>query len=294
MRERAGSAVMWPRCALHALVSAMAPRFAPSSAISRMHCVPNPRHPPADALTTRTLPASVPCCPRLQRRRVAPCAAMDFAAEKKHRQRVLSMCAAARSARRVCSADPRAPRRSFNKGEDDFASAREYDDYLEEVEEIGAPRQRLRRAHAARPRRPSLLVSPREAPLKRPRARSLQPVPAHRRGGHRGAHRGVQGGQRGQHHREPRETGAPLARRLLMRASRVVLRPALAALCRAQAEEERAALAAEEASAAAVRAFRCALCVSRRRPPRHPADVSRVPGCAAAGAHAGPRGRRRR
>ena len=98
---------------------------------------------------------------------------MDFAAENKIRQRVLSMCGAVRRTRCARSADARAPRHSFNKGEDEFASAREYDDYLEEVEEIGAPRQRLWRAHAANPRRPTGLVSPREAPLKRPRAHSL-------------------------------------------------------------------------------------------------------------------------
>lgn len=69
---------------------------------------------------------------------------MELAAENKIRQRVLSMCALRQSSRFAAASD--AACRSFNKGEDEFGSARDYDDYLEQVEDIGAPQRWRERA----------------------------------------------------------------------------------------------------------------------------------------------------
>ena len=76
---------------------------------------------------------------------------MDFAAENKIRQRVLSMCAAAARcsgcvARGTHAAARHATARSFNRTESEFASANEYNDYLEQVEDMSArPRAAPRR-----------------------------------------------------------------------------------------------------------------------------------------------------
>ena len=75
---------------------------------------------------------------------------MDFAAENKIRQRVLSMCAPAARCGLRCSRHSRRGasrrRRSFNRTESEFASVNEYNDYLEQVEDMSArPRAALRR-----------------------------------------------------------------------------------------------------------------------------------------------------
>ena len=62
---------------------------------------------------------------------------MDFAAENKIRQRVLSMCATLCARLHALPLTRRAPR-SFNKREEEFPTLQAYNDYLEEVEDIGA------------------------------------------------------------------------------------------------------------------------------------------------------------
>jgi hypothetical protein len=47
----------------------------------------------------------------------------------------------------TCSRPLSLARRSFNKRQEEFGSAREYNDYLEQVEDIGARRRRSCAAH---------------------------------------------------------------------------------------------------------------------------------------------------
>jgi hypothetical protein len=74
---------------------------------------------------------------------------MDFTEEKRHRQWVTSMCVGRqRSGNTVLSCASRGsaplrntrcgPGRSYNQAREDFASEREYNDYLEEVEDLSA------------------------------------------------------------------------------------------------------------------------------------------------------------
>jgi hypothetical protein len=112
---------------------------------------------------------------------------MDLAAENKIRQRVLSMCAGVRRARaRAAAADAprlRTPPRSFNRRAEEFGSAREYNDYLEQVEDNSAraarrgscafaARRRLPpSAHSAAARQFSTYATASTSPPRRPRSR---------------------------------------------------------------------------------------------------------------------------
>jgi hypothetical protein len=137
---------------------------------------------------------------------------MDFAAENRIRQRVLSMCVRkgvvfVLRANMLSPARSLALVRSFNKRQEEFGSAREYNDYLEQVEDIGArAATQLRSAHARRAVNATLTAP--FLPLRALRARSVQPVPAHRRARDGGQDRGVPGGQRGEHHGQQSEAGA--------------------------------------------------------------------------------------